>query len=284
MITTGLSGFCFAQSQNIHSIKRPIEIKLDREKLGRVPTIDVMIMGQRRTFFFDSGAAITGISEEVARSVGCEPFGRAVGFDAGGNVVAVKRCDDVGLSIGEFRTVRDTLVLDASAFFPGKPKVDGIISLQTFEDLPITMDLVGDTITIETEKSLAKRIKHMKPLTSRLSRELGGYGLDIFFAANSPKGKIWLLVDTGNTNRILLDEPSAALLGIQFEEPKDKTMKPITIDLAGYGKIEGIGRHRKMIYDGMLNYDSIRKMILTLDLKSGRTWAAPNPLYKEELK
>jgi hypothetical protein len=53
--------------------------------------------------------------------------------------------------------------------------------------------------------------------------------------------------------------------------------KPVKLDLAGLGTIEMPGRERQMIYDGMLNYDTISKMTVTIDLRAGKMWAKINP-------
>lgn len=116
----------------------------------------------------------------------------------------------------------------------------------------------------------------MKTLQSRLSRELGGYGVDIFFALKSSKGKVWMLLDTGNTNKLLLAPHAQQQLGIELDKSKEKTAKNISLDLIGYGIFEAEAREREMIYDGMLNYDTIAKMLITMDLRTGKSWARAN--------
>lgn len=273
----GVGNRISAQSNNRQIVKQPVAIKLEREKLGKIPTISVKIKGKDYAFFFDSGGAVTSISPQIAAEIGCNPFGQMTGYNAGGKEFKMKRCDDVEMNVGGFAVKLDTTVGNAMNFFPpGTPQIDGMISLHTFENQIITMDLIKNVLQVETEKSFKKKIKDMKPLKSRLSRELGGYGVDIFFAASSPKGKIWLLVDTGNTNKLLLAPHAQEQLNIAFDEPKDKTFKLVELDLLGYGKIETVGRDRTMIYDGMLNYDTILKMLLTIDLRTGEAWAKPN--------
>ena len=87
-----------------------------------------------------------------------------------------------------------------------------------------------------------------------------------------------MLLDTGNTNKLLLAPHAQKQLGIDLDKSKDKTAKPVNLELLGYGTIEALGREREMIYDGMMNYDTILKMLLTIDLKSGNVWARENPL------
>jgi hypothetical protein len=277
-IFLGLSVNIEAQTPKSTKKNQPIAIKLEREKLGKIPTVSVNIGGKNYTFFFDSGAAVTSISPSIAKAIGCEPYGQLTGYDAGGGVHKMTRCDDVEMNVGGFSTKIDVTVSDPMIYFPPKtPQIDGIISLQTFEDQIITMDLIGNNLFIETDKSFKKRTADMKPLKSRLSRELSGYGVDIFLAVNSPKGKVWMLLDTGNTNKLLLAPHAQEQLGIVLDKSSDKTPKPVSLDLLGFGTIEAMGREREMIYDGMLNYDTILKMLLTIDLKNGNVWAKANP-------
>jgi hypothetical protein len=44
------------------------------------------------------------------------------------------------------------------------------------------------------------------------------------------------------------------------------------------------GREREMIYDGMLNFDTIAKYVFTIDLKNGRMWAKPRPAVAAPVK
>lgn len=258
-------------------IKRPIEIKLDREKMKKVPTVSVNIKNKNYTFVFDSGAAVTMISPEIATEIGCEPFGSLAGFDAGGGMHKMKRCDDVEINVGGFATKLDAVVGDASMFFPkDAPRIDGFISLQTFDNRVLTLDLAKNILIVESEKSFKKKTRAMKGLQSRLSRELGGYGVDVFFALKSSKGKVWMLLDTGNTNRLLLAPHAQEQLGIELDKSKEKTAKNISLDLIGFGNFEAEAREREMIYDGMLNYDTIAKMLITMDLRTGKSWAKAN--------
>lgn len=74
----------------------------------------------------------------------------------------------------------------------------------------------------------------MKPLTARLSRKVSGFSLDVFVAADTPKGKIWMLLDTGNTNKMLFTPTAQKLLGIDLKsETGEKIIKSVKLDLIG---------------------------------------------------
>ncbi len=257
----------------------PTEIKLEHDALGKAPTINVQIGKKIYPFLFDTGGGITTISPAIAKEIGCEPFGQITGFNAGGTRLDFKRCDNVEMKLGNFQTRVNTGIFEIMHFFsPETKEIGGTISLQTFENKIITIDLSGNLLTLETEKSFAERIKDMKPLESRIGSQGGGGIIDIFVAANTPKGKIWMEFDTGNFSALQFSPHAQEMLGINFDAPnRAKMSKSVKLDLIGLGEIEMPGRERVMIYDGMLNYETISKMIVTIDIKNGKMWAKMKP-------
>ena len=258
--------------------KNPLEIKLDHALLGKTPTVEVVVNGKTRVFYFDSGGGLSGISPALAKEIGCTPLGEMVGYNAGGMKFTGPRCEDVALDIGGLKVTRDVGVFDPNQFFPdAKNRLDGSIALDAFDNQALTMDLTGNRLIVETEKSLKARTKQMKPLTARLSREIGGATLDIFIAAQTPNGRIWMLADTGNTNKMLFTPSAQKQLGINFDDAVgEKRIKPVKINLINLGEIEMESRERVMIYDGMLNYDLLAKMVLTADFRTGKIWGKLN--------
>lgn len=254
------------------------EIKLEHDVLGKAPTINVQIGAKTYPFLFDSGGGITLISPAVAKEIGCTPFGQVTGFNAGGTRLDFKRCDNVDLKTGDYSTRLNVGVFEVMSLFgPDTKEIGGFVSLQTFENRVITVDLAGNKIIVESENSMKERIKDMKPLESRIGSQGGGAVIDLFVAANTPKGKIWMEVDTGNFSTLQFAPHAQEMLGINFDAPnKAKMTKPVKLEIAGLGEIEMPARERAMIYDGMLNYDTLSKMILTVDLRTGRTWAKFN--------
>ena len=264
---------------------QPMEIKLEHDTLGKAPTINVRIGAKTYPFLFDSGGGITLISPALAKEIGCTPFGQVAGFNAGGTRLDFKRCDNVDLRMGDYSTDLNVGVYEVMTLFsPDTKEIGGFISLQTFENRVITIDLAGNKIIVENENSMKERIKDMKPLESRIGSQGGGAIIDLFVAASTPKGKIWMEVDTGNFSTLQFAPPAQEMLGINFDAPnKAKTTKPAKLDIVGLGEIEMPARERSMIYDGMLNYDTLSKMILTVDLRTGKTWAKFNPPNSDKM-
>jgi len=257
----------------------PMDITLDHDALGRAPTIKVEIGGKTYPFLFDTGGGVTIITPAIAKQIGCTPFGQLVGYNAGGTRLDAKRCDAVEMKVGGHSMKLDAAVMEVMTFFsPDTTEIGGFISLHTFENRAITIDLAGNKITVETDRSLAERVKDMKRLESRLSRQMGGASIDIFVAVNSPKGKMWFEVDTGNFSTIQIAPHAQEMLGINFDAPnRAKMTKPVKLDIVGLGTVEGPARERVMIYDGMINHDTLSKMLITMDLRDGRMWAKMQP-------
>lgn len=268
-----------AQATKTNNETPPVEIRLEHDALGKAPTINVQIGGKTYPFLFDTGGGITTISPAIAKEIGCAPFGQITGFNAGGTRLDFKRCDHVDLKLGDYQTRVDAGVFEIMPLFgPDTKEIGGIIALQTFQNQVITIDLAGNRLFVETEKSTAERIRDMKPLESRIGSQGGGSVIDIFVAANTPKGKIWMEFDTGNFSTLQFAPHAQEMLGINFDAPnRAKMTKPVKLELAGLGMIEMPGRERNMIYDGMLNYDTISKWIVTIDLGNGGMWAKIKP-------
>jgi hypothetical protein len=263
---------------------QPIEIRLEHDALGKAPTINVQVGSKTYPFLFDTGGGITTISPVIAKEIGCTPFGQITGWNAGGTRLDFKRCDNVDLKLGGYQTQVNTGLYEIMTFFsPDTKEIGGIVALQTFKDKIITIDLAGNRLTVETEKSMAERIRDMKPLEARIGSQGAGAVIDLFVAANTPKGKIWLEFDTGNFSTLQFAPHAQEMLGINFDAPnRAKMTKPVKLDLVGLGTIEMPGRERTMIYDGMLNYDTISKMTVTIDLRTGKMWAKINPEQPKE--
>jgi hypothetical protein len=259
-------------------VRKPVELVFGREKLGNVPTLEVVINGKARSFYFDSGGGVSAISPALAKEIGCVPFGGQAAYNAGGAKFTIKRCENVMMNIGGYAVKKDVTVFDPMPFFPNaKGLIEGSIALDAFDNQVITIDLIKNRLRVETEKSFKNRIKDMKPLASRLSREVSGFSLDVFVAANTPKGKIWMLLDTGNTNKMLFTSTAQEILGVNLKsETGEKLTKPVKLDLVGLGSVEADSRERDMIYEGMLSYEVIEKMLFTIDFQTGRMWAKLN--------
>lgn len=273
----GLSSLIFCVTASAQSAA-PIQIPLDHALLGKDPTVLVEIGGKSYPFLFDSGGGATIISPAIASAIGCTPIGKTVAYRSTGDSLSSPRCEDVRLAIGGFKATVDASVGNIMQFFGEKtPVLGGVISLHAFEGHALTIDLANDRLIVETDSSLESRTRGMAPLRARLSRQGGGAYVDLFIAARTPHGRIWLEVDTGNTGAVFFSKSALQQLGWDLDAPNGaRVTKPQTLDLIGLGPVDLGAHERDIIYDGQLNYGVLSRMLLTVDLPTGRAWARRN--------
>lgn len=138
-LQTLMVSLCFvacvqADNNDIQPIKQPqesYEIELFPIK-GALRGVDVEIAGKTHRFIFDTGGGVNIISPEVARAIGCKPFGRITGFRMNGQRLDFPQCEGVELSLSNLSVITNSAVFEISSLLPADwPKIDGLISLKT---------------------------------------------------------------------------------------------------------------------------------------------------------
>jgi len=220
-------------------------------------TVEVSVGGRPLRFLFDTGGGITVISPQVAELVGCMPAGRLTAHRMSGERIDAPRCDAVPLRLGSVALVPDAIVMDLAKLMPPEwERVDGLVSLQTIEELPFTLSLAENQLVLETRSSLAERVSAMEPQTFRVARPAGGAAVDVFV---QPRAGLWMILDSGNIDRVVLAPHAAKQLG----------------DGATF---EGLpARELDIIYDGNLGTSYLSKRVVSVDLAGGRMWMGPAP-------
>lgn len=240
-------------------------------------TIPVEIAGKKRTALLDSGGGVTIISPKIAAELGCQPHGRLTAHRMTGEKVDMPICDDVKLVIGGRNiTVPVAGVFDLSAFMPKDfTPLDGLVSLQTFEQVPVTFDMPNRVLVLENDESLAQRVAQSTPMEIRLSRPAAGVALDVFVSARAATGgeKVWLIIDTGNDAPLILAPHAAKALGIDASKPAAS----LVLNVSGLGTQTLPATQRELIYDGNIGVPGLKGHVLTFDLERGRAWAASAP-------
>ena len=240
---------------------------------GLLKSMSVTVAGVTHPFIFDTGGGETTITPELASSIGCKPYGRAVGFRMSGEQVAFEYCDDVLLRLGDVPIAHDRVgVFDLKSILPrGAPLADGVVSLRSFRGQAVTVDLASDRITVETARSLAERTARMRPLMIRVATGPTGAETTVYIAARVSGQRVWFLLDSGNGDPALVSAPVARTAGL--ERGEGDTL----IDFDGLGSLRLPVGTRNMIYDGVLGVGFMQDWIFTLDLNSARAWAARAP-------
>lgn len=256
-------------------ITEPVEISLD-PYVSRLVTVNAVAGNDTLRLLFDTGGGKTFIGPDAAHRLGCMPSGRSVGFRMTGETVESQYCHDISLSIGGVSFHHETIgVWDINKVLPEDlPRLDGILSLKTFQDQPFTLDLSSKRLILETKESLEDRTNTMTRLESRIATGPDGSELDIFL-----RGKIghsddgWFLFDSGNLDVVLVSQhlvnkkliDSTASSGIWESELKLRNLSSVSIKF----------RTKKIIYDGALSEKFIRKWVFTFDISNNGVWVSP---------
>jgi len=222
---------------------------------GNFKKIEVSIEGKPYWFLFDSGAGETIISPEIARLLNKQVYGSVTGYSHTGEKFVYQLCDGVNIKIGGTVLPHETFgVYDLMSFLPKEaPKIDGVISLKTFQGRIISIDLAAKKLTIETTSSARKKEKRMTPVISR-------------------EGKLyWFLLDTGNMQPVVVSSHVAREWGLAVEPASTGTPRMTDISF-GKGTDSVAFSVEDIIYDGMLSFDFISKKVFLVDLGKKQLW------------
>ncbi len=261
-----LTACCSARAQ-------PIRLTLRRYYPGTgLRTVDVTVNGHASPFIFDTGAGATVLTPQEIRYAGCKPFGKVTQFRAQGGKITSSRCGPVKLDIGAYRVDRDVQVFDLASLLGKAPPVGGILGLASFRGQAVTLDLAHDRLIVETRRSLARRVRGMRPVRIRITRDPAGAVVP-FIEARARTGTLWLEVDSGNAGPVFLAPHAERQLGISIPV---RGKRRLDIDVIGLGRVPVTAATRDLIFDGEVDPAFLRQMVLTLDLGHDRAWARLN--------
>ena len=255
-------------------LANPVEIALE-PYVGRLVTMQASLDERPLTLLFDTGGGATLLSPDVVAQAGCVPEGRSVGFRMSGERVEWPLCDALDLELEEMRVTGLAVgVWDVMTVLPKDlPHLDGVASLETFRDRPVTIDLAHRRLTIETDVSLHERIAEATPVPARVATGLDGSALQILLEATVVESGAtgWFMADSGNLAEVQL----APHMGSGAATPTE-----VTIALGEDVSVRAKAQDGDILYDGVLSEEVLRKIVLTLDLRDGRAWveaAGPPP-------
>ena len=236
-------------------------------------TVTATVGGRARRYLFDTGGGLSFVSAATAAEAGCTPWGRITGFNMFGRRGDSPRCDGIAFELGGHRfTPPVTPLIDMGKLNPRDSAIDGIVALDMFADRAVTLDLAGGHIVVESAESLAERVRGMTPLPIRINREASGFALAVLAGVPSPRGTLWLELDSGNGGTILVSKPVASLLGL---DPDATGKQNADFPVVGALRVRSADAYTPdMIMDGNLGMPFLRDCLVTLDLKAGRAWIA----------
>lgn len=239
--------------------------------IENIKTIDVDIEGKKYAFLFDTGGGETIISPEVAKAINKKIYGSMTGFRMTGEKIKFQKLDSLELSIGKTKIFHLTVgVWDLMSILPKDlTRLDGVISLKSFEENILTIELSKSIIIIENNASAKKAIKEKSLLTTRFSNGLEGADLNIFVGIPKANNHYWFLFDTGNSGPFILSNESAEVWNVKNENYKKS---PESEFVFGDKMLKTKPVAKDIIHDGVLNFDAISRYVFTIDFKNKNVW------------
>ncbi|WP_179222994.1 retropepsin-like aspartic protease [Pontibacter ummariensis] len=242
--------------------------------ISQLKKVELTIAGQPYSFLFDTGGGETFISPEIARRLGKAPYGNSTAFRMSGEMLKYQRSDSVTIQIGTNTFFHPTVgVWDLMSILPeGLPKIDGVLSLKSFSDRVVTLDLTGNRLILETPASFRKLKRSISVLPSRFANGLDGNELTIFLNIPYNKRPYWFLFDSGNLNDLLLSYQTAYEWGLQSDTVAHrKELGTVAVQL-GKKRMESKAASEDIIYDGALNYALLGKSKFIIDFPRKQVW------------
>lgn len=261
-----LAGLAASTGSPAHGQDPAVELRLE-PYVGRLVTVAAVVGGDTLPFLLDTGGGETLISPSVAGRLGCTPSGRTVGFRMGGERVEFAMCDDVTLTLaGRAFPHADIAVFDIASLLPDDwPPLGGVISLKSFANRAITLDLANARLIVETDASVAQRVAHMTRVRSRVASGTDGRSLTVFLRMVAPTTG-WYLLDSANLDVVRVGSHAVA------DAVADGEITSGPVQFEGVMPIDGQWRAADLIYDGALSEAYMRQWVFTLDLMNGTTW------------
>lgn len=239
--------------------------------IENMKTIEVDIEGKKYNFLFDTGGAETIISPEIAKHFNKKIYGSTTGFRMSGEIIKAQKSDNISITLGSTKINHPTVnVFDIMSILPKEfPKIDGVISLKSFTAHILTLNLAKKTIIIENPSSSIKAIQEKSLVSSRFANGLEATELNIFLNISKDNQSYWFLLDSGNSGPLLLS--TETVKNWQLSKDKDGMNSENQFIL---GKKIFLSRSftRDIIYDGVLNFETICKYIFTIDFKNSKVW------------
>jgi hypothetical protein len=232
------------------------------------------IKGHEELFVMDTGGGLTAVSPEAAAEIGCEPWGRLTGFRMRGDRLDLQRCERVEIDTGHLVLHPATTgIWDFNKMLPpGALPIAGNVGLDAFAGNVVTLDIGNRQVVIETPESLKNRVAVAKEVPVQFVKEVEGYSTTIALALETPKGRIWMHLDSGDDVPLTLGRHIAAALGVDPSKKHGQTLNAI---LAGGVPLEGSVEIKDIIFDGNIGSPIISNWIVTMDLVHERLWIAP---------
>lgn len=235
---------------------------------GNLKQAAVKIGSKYFHFLFDTGGGETFISPEVAAALGRKPYGGLPVYRMSGEKLEVLKCDSVTLQVGRQQLAIPTVaVWDLMSILPKElPRLDGVISLKTFKDRVIVLDLSRNQLIVQPSTYVEKQQKKLSLIPARFANGLAGNELSLFVQVMKNKRPYWFLFDSGNLNDVLLSAWTAREWNVINDTAENGRLKK-GIDLSlGKFPLTTAAAVQPILYDGALNFATLQQHVFVIDL------------------
>lgn len=215
------------------------------------------------TLLFDTGGGATLVTPGVAARMGCQPFGRDVGYRMSGERVEFSQCDALSLRSGGFSgRVEPVGVFDVNALLPEElPRLDGVLALDAFRGRVITLDWPAGHLQVHAGDQ-AEPVARASGLTYRAATGDTGRMLEVFLPVAARRGRLWFLLDSGDIRGTLVSHhvPEQGLLEVG---PEGK----VSLAIGGRRPLDLVVEQDDLAIDGALGTAYLMNGPVTLDLR-----------------
>ncbi len=242
--------------------------------VSNLKMLEVTIKDSTYNFLFDTGGAETFISPDIASRVGKAVYGNVTGFRMSGETIKYQKCDSIWLKIGNEMILHSTVgVWDIMSILPKElPRLDGVLSLKSFQNKLVTLDLANNRLIVESPASYERQIATKKLLPSRFANGLDGNDLNIFVGIPRRDRFYWFLFDCGNLNDLLLSHTTAVEWGLQSDTVSQRNTLGVVPIVIGRATTEAEASSDAIIYDGALNYAVMSRYVFTINFPKKEVW------------
>ncbi len=259
-------------------VPTPVSVPLIRYE-DALWAVVVDVRGEDRTFLFDTGAGLTCLTPVEAQRLGLEPFGCMTGHRMSGERVDVPRLPALTLGLGGVAIEHtDPGVLDLARFLPPDwGLIGGVVSLASFAAQPITLDLPGRQLVMESAGSLRERTAGMRRLRARVGTAVQGRAPTIWVAVAAESGPLWFELDTGNTGPTIVAPHAAAQLGwADPTDPPDPTAptEATELEVIGLPRASMSVVVKDVTYDGNFGAAFLDHRVVTIDIRDASVWVS----------
>lgn len=257
-----------------HLTSSPVEVELE-PYFRELRTVEIVSGRDTLRFLLDTGGGHTLVTPEVARILGCRPFGRSIGHRMSGERVEFQWCKDLPLEVGGVSlSPSNTAVFDLAVVLPPElPTLHGLLSLKSFSRNAVSVDLAGGRLVLESDSSAKAHRARMAPLLARTATGEDGTSVTVFLAAHAEPGPIWLLLDSGNLVGTILSPHARRLLSPSpAEEDAEASEAIVPLHLVGLEPESEPVVIRDIIYDGALGASFFMEHVVMFDFRGTGVW------------